>query len=42
MAELLVAKGADANARDGRGLTPLHCAAYHGNKGLAEALLARN
>ncbi len=38
--ELLIAKGADLNARMGEGLTPLHQAAYGGQKEAVELLIA--
>jgi hypothetical protein len=41
IAELLLAKGADVNAKSNGGLTPLHQAAYHGHKDLAELLLSK-
>ncbi len=37
VAELLLAKGADVNATNNDGDTPLHCAAYH--RDMAELLL---
>ena len=40
-AELLLAKGADVNAKDTSGSTPLSMAAYAGNKDVAELLLAK-
>lgn len=40
MARALVEAGADADARDVRGRSPLHMAAGHGNAEMAEALLA--
>lgn len=39
MARLLLQAGADPNARQERGLTPLHAAAHHGHVGLVQLLL---
>ncbi len=41
MAELLIAKGADVNAKDKDGGTPLHWAAKNGHKDVAELLIAK-
>ena len=41
MADLLLEKGANINARDDLKLTPLHYAALSGQKGIAERLIAK-
>ena len=41
VAELLIAKGADVNARNEKGATPLHTAARYGHKAVAELLIAK-
>jgi len=41
MVELLIDKGADVNARDEAGWTPLHYAAFNGHKDVAELLIAK-
>ncbi len=41
VAELLLAKGADINARDKHGWTPLHRAATRGHEEMAKLLLAK-
>ncbi|MEG4021668.1 ankyrin repeat domain-containing protein [Microcoleus sp. S13C4] len=41
VAELLIAKGADVNARDTLGFTPLHFAAAYGRVKLAKMLIAK-
>ena len=41
MDKFLIADGADVNAKDRYGLTPLHCAAFKGHKNIAEFLLAK-
>ena len=40
MAAWLLADQAEANARDNRGATPLHSAAYNNHQGVMELLLA--
>ena len=41
IAELLIAKGADVDAKDEEEWTPLHSAAYVGNKEIVELLIAK-
>lgn len=41
VAELLLGRGADPDARDARGGSPLHCAASYGHQDIVELLLAR-
>jgi ankyrin repeat protein len=41
MVERLIDKGADVNARDEAGWTPLHYAAFSGHKDVAELLIAK-
>ena len=38
---LLISRGADVNAKETYGQTPLHCAAHKGHKNVAEFLLAK-
>jgi len=40
--ELMIAYGADVNWVDCKGMTPLHLAAYHGNLGIVQKLIANN
>ena len=42
VAELLIAKGADVNAKDYRGNTPLHATASVGRREVAELLIANS
>ncbi|MFH1882965.1 MAG: ankyrin repeat domain-containing protein [Planctomycetota bacterium] len=37
----LIAKGANVNAKDNWNWTPLHSAAYYGNKDIVELLIAK-
>jgi len=39
IAETLIARGADTNARDKNGKTPLHAAAFEGRKEIVESLI---
>jgi ankyrin repeat protein len=41
IAEMLIAKGVDLNARDGIGETPLHLAVRKGQEGVAELLISK-
>jgi ankyrin repeat protein len=40
MVRLLIAHGADVKAKDKEGMTPLHCAAYFGDRNVVQLLLA--
>ncbi len=40
LVDLLLARGADPNAREASGSTPLHSAAGHGNRAVIDRLLA--
>jgi ankyrin repeat protein len=39
--DMLIAHGADVNAKNVRGVTPLHLAAWDATRGLAEGLIAK-
>ena len=41
IAELLIANGAEVNAKNDGGFTPLHAAALNGHKGIAELLIEK-
>jgi len=41
MARILLVKGANVNAKNSRGLTPLHQAAAYGRKDVAELLISK-
>jgi len=41
MVDLLIAKGADINAKNKDGCTPLHYAASHAHKEVADLLIAK-